>query len=131
MELIHRAAVSECKPGNALTERDGARGQFLRILSNYVTCRRITFAVVVKINTTSIEWNDVAHLIDQNLERVGNVQRSSKRARDLVERIDLSMRFFDLVVSDEGTALARLGHINCAQLNRRFGRVVSGLMLKT
>src|SRR6185295_18361019 len=99
--LINRTAVSECKAGDAFTQRDASRGQLLRVFTDYVTCARITFAVVVDVNTASVEWDHVAHFIDEDLECVCNVKRSSKRARDLVERINLTVRFLDLIVGDD------------------------------
>src|SRR5688572_699372 len=40
------------------------------------------------------------------------------------------MRFLDLIVSDERSALARLDHVDVAELKRRFCRVVCRLMLQ-
>src|ERR1043166_7947432 len=101
------------------------------MLSDYVTRSRVTFAVVVDVDTTGIERDHVAHFVDDDLEGVFDVERSSKRARDLVERVNLSMCLFDLIVGNERTALARLRQVNCAQLYRRLGRVVRRLMLKS
>ncbi len=131
MKLIYRTAVSKCKAGDAFTQRDASRRQLLRVFTDYVTCARKTFAVVVDVNTASVEWDHVAHFIDKDLECVCDVKRSSKRARDLVERINLAVRFLDLIVGDDGTALACLGYVNGAQLNRRLGRVVRRLMLES
>src|ERR1044071_2775728 len=131
MKLIDRAAVCECKTRDAFTRCDASCCQFLRVFTDDVLCSRITFAVVVDVNTASIEWNYVADLVDEDLERVRDVERSSKHARDFVKRIDLAVRFLDLIVSDERTALACLGQVDCAQLNRRLSRVVGGLMLES
>src|SRR5262249_4970810 len=90
---------------------------------------RIAFAIVVNVNDASVEWDYVAHLVDENLERVFHVQRRSKRARNLVQRINFAMCFFDLVVSNERTALASLGHVDRAELNW-FSRTVCWLMLQ-
>ena len=84
------------------------------MLARNVSRGRVTFLFVVEVNDARIERHDVAHLVDENLERVLDVQRRAERAGNLVERIDLAMRFLDLVVSDKRTALASLIHIHFA-----------------
>src|SRR5262249_36507593 len=131
MKLIDGAAVCECEARHALAQRDAARGQFLRVFANYVPRRRVTFAVVVDVNAAGVEWDHMSYFVDEDLERVGDVQLSPEGARDLVKRVNLAMRFLDLIVGDERTALACLGQVDRAQLYRRLGRVVGRLMLQS
>src|SRR3954454_24913027 len=106
-------------------------GELLTMLAGDVTRGRITFLLVVEVNDASVERHDMAHLIDENLERVLDVQRRAERARNLVKRIDLAMCLLDLVVSDKRTALARLIHIDFAELNRWLGRIARELVLQS
>src|SRR6476646_472749 len=95
-----------------------------------VSRSRIAFLLVVEVNDARVERNHVAHLVDENLERVFDVQRRAERAGDLIERIDFAMRFLDLIVSDIRTTLTSLINIDFAQLNRRLGRINRGLVLQ-
>src|SRR5688572_29772691 len=131
MKLVNRAAISECETSDAFTQRDTSRREFLGVLANYVTRGRVTFHIVVEVNDAGVKRYDVTNFVDEDFQGVFDVERSSKRARNFVERINLTMRLFDLIVSDERSAFTRLGHVNRAQLNRRFRGVVRGLMLQT
>ena len=118
------------KTSYTLTERDAPAGQLLSVLASDVSRCSVTFLFVVKINNTRVEWDHVAHLIDENLECVLDVQRRTKRAGNLIQRIDFAMRLLDLIVSDIRATLASLIHIDFAQLNWRLGRVVGRLVLQ-
>src|SRR4051794_15907460 len=112
MKLVHRPSVRQRKPGHAFAQRDTSLPEFLRVLTNDVTRGRIALRIVVEVNDAGIKRHDVADLINENLERVFDVERCAKRARDLIQGVNLTMRFFDLVVSDVGTALTRLVEID-------------------
>src|SRR4051812_10392776 len=114
MKLVDRASIRECKPGDAFTECDATSGEFLTILAGDVPRGRVTFLLVVKVNDARVERHHVAHLVDENLQRVLNVQRRAEGARNLVKRINFAMCLLDLVVSDKRTALASLIHIDFA-----------------
>src|SRR6185503_19102583 len=115
------AAIRKRKARDAFTECDTTPRQPLCMLAGDVSRGSVAFLIVVEVNDARVERNDVAHLVDENLERVLDVQRRAKRAGNLVQRINFTMRFLDLIVSDVRTTLARLTHIDFAQLNRRLG----------
>src|SRR6185369_11372077 len=121
MKLVNRTAIRERKPGHTFAERDATTSQFLNILSRHVSRCSVAFVLVVKVNDARVERNDVAHLVDEDLERVLDVQRRAKRAGNLIQRINFTVRLLDLIVSDVRAALTRLTHINFAELNRRLG----------
>src|SRR5258707_15547789 len=91
----------------------------------------MSFDVVVEINNASVERNYVYYLIDQNFERVLDVERCAESAGNFIKRINLTVGILDLIVSHVCTALPRLGEIDFAWLNQLPGRVCCRLLLQT
>jgi len=120
MKLIDWTAIRKCEPSHTLARDDAPVREFLNVLPNDVTRRGEAFHLVIEIDNTRVEWDHMAHLVDENLERVLDVERRAKRAGNLVQRINLAMRFLDLIVSDERSAFACLDHVDVAELQRRF-----------
>ena len=120
MELINRTAIRECEAGDAFAKSYATSCESLIVLADDVTSGGVAFCVVVEVNDAGIERHYVTYLVDQYFEGVFDVERGAKRSRNLVERVDLAVRFLDLIVSDVRTALSGLGHVNRAQLNRRL-----------
>src|SRR6185369_12090313 len=119
MQLVNSASIRERKARDTFTEGDTPSRQSLCMLARDVSRRSVTFLIVVEVNDARVKRDDVAHLVDENLERVLDVQRRTKRAGNLIQRINFTVRLLDLIVSDVRAALTRLTHINFAQLNRR------------
>src|SRR6185369_8771578 len=130
MKLINRASICQREAGYTLTRCDASAGQLLGVLAGDVASGRITFVLVVKVNNAGVERNDVAHLVDENLERMLDVEGSPERAGNLVEGVNLSMRFLNLVVGDVRATLTCLSDINFSELNRRLERLGAWLMLE-
>jgi len=130
MKLINRASICQRETRYTLARCDASAGQLLGVLAGDVASGRITFVLVVKVNNAGVERNDVAHLVDENLECMLDVQGSPERAGNLVQSVDLSMRFLDLVVGDVRATLTCLSDINFAELNRRLERLGAWLMLE-
>src|SRR5215213_8707253 len=73
MKLVNGTSIRECKPGNAFTQSDAPSGELLSILAGAVACGSVTALLVVKEDDTGVERNDVAHLVNENLECVLDV----------------------------------------------------------
>ena len=114
MELIDGTAIRQCEACDAFAERYAPPCQLLNVFANDVASGRVAFRVVVEVNDAGVERHYVTYFVDEYFERVFDVQRSAKRARNFVERVDLTVSFLDLIVSDERAALPRLGHVNRA-----------------
>src|SRR5215213_3024690 len=100
MKLVNRTAISECKSCDSFTQRDATPRQLLNILAGDVARCGVTFLLVVEVNDARVERNHVSHLIDQDFERVLDVQRRAERAGNLIQSINLAMGLLDLIVSD-------------------------------
>src|SRR5262245_28327234 len=114
MKLVDRTPVRECKASHTFAESNATARQLWNIFARNVSRGRVSILLVVKVNNARVEWDHVAHLVDENLERVLDIQRRTKRPGNLVKRINFTMRFLDLIVSDVRTALTSLVHIDFA-----------------
>ena len=86
---------------------------------------RMALHRVVQIDGASIERDHVSDFINENCQRVLYLERSTKRARDLVKRIGFLVRILDLIVSHVAATLSGLGDINFSQLERHAPVIIS------
>src|SRR5215216_3117850 len=100
MKLVNSTPGCERESGDSLPECDTSCRQLLPVLAGDVASSRIALGVVIKINDAGVEWDHVAHLVNQDFERVLDVKRGPKSAGNLVQRINLAVRFLYLVVSN-------------------------------
>ena len=96
VEQVRRAPVREHEADDALARRDRATAQDFRVAARHVLGGRVTLRVVVEIDGAQIERDDVADLVDENGDRVLDVERRAEGARNLVERVNLAVRARDL-----------------------------------
>ena len=73
----------------------------------------------------------MANLIYKNLECVFYIQRGTKGARDLLKRIDLTVRALDLIIGHVGAALPGLSHVDLSEPQRFVSKARCRLLLQT
>src|SRR4029453_4102990 len=117
MQLAHGTAIRERESRYSFAGRDTPRGQYFSVLTGDVMRHSVAFCFVVKVNSASVERNDMTNFVDQPFQRVFYVEGRAKSSRDLIQRIYLAVRILNLVVRHVTAAFPGLHHIDIDEMD--------------